>query len=895
MVLWFLRAEGLAGIMQKNQIANLLALPEVSRRGFLRTTGQLGLAALISSAAAGRDTDSRAQETNGNEYAMGEVILPFAYAVSRSPAPKPAGLDFSHQYGPDNCEVFIRIDGELWEFRSQWITNLGTTARYKGPDVDHLTRVEDGTYPDGMTACWFLGGMWYDEADRKLYAPMHVEQDGIRRDYPGCRKIALATSTDKGRSWKYEGDIITSETYYYSPDFSKFSGSSYGSGVADFGLYVDTRGGYIYVFPDEGWTSRATEGAMRWNSRAARCAISDKMAPGKWKYFYNGTWDEPALGGKSSTVAPGHLWGTVYSTRLEKYICMFIGNQDPPNQRNIDGVYIGACTDLGKQDWVWGYCPEAMFGFFSLLNAEGTNVASVCDDSFRMYSYWSSTDFQRLDIKLSPGRTVSTDVQCRYLFEPHPESSDPILGRVTKIVGSASPEMKYAGSWVDRLDPLSYEGRRKESAGANSSVEFSFVGGAVYWRALRSPASGKAEVYIDGVFHKAVDCYSPRSTTCEEFLYLNTGLAANSRHTIKIVVSGKKHPKSESSAISHIAFEYAAESYKASAGFSGLMGKNNWYYQQWNGARYADLGFTSDPAHPRMYWFGKDDCKIGVDYQVAGDSAAVRRWVAPHGGVVRVEGTVDRGAAAEDATVSIFLNTQNIWPESPAGRVAAHDLPVTVVEGDSLAFVVGRKDQLQKQSGSESVKVTWNPVITYTKSVSAVGQLNSPSDENLARGKYARSKFLVSSYRPFDAVDANLNTAFIIHSDDKISSGDDWFSVDLEKTYVIDRYTLTSQTQNPGYRPLNFILQKSDDGFTWTDVHSVTNPTGEQSTIDCIPLLTVQRDVPAFRARYVRLYLPNGKPFVINEFGLYYTEGKSSFGAPIPSGSARLPEEDHNA
>src|ERR1017187_512022 len=226
--------------MHKNRITSSLGLPGLSRREFLRTTGQLGLAALVLPTVA-----SRAEEQSGNEYAAGEVTLPFAYSVSYSPAPKPDGLDFSHQYGPDNCEVFIRMDGELWEFRSQWITNLGTTARYKGPDIDHLVRVEDGTYPDGMTACWFLGGMWYDEADRKLHAPMHVEQDGPRRDYPGCRKIALATSTDKGKTWHYEGDIVTSETYYYAPDFFKFSGSSYGTGVADFGFYVDARAGYI--------------------------------------------------------------------------------------------------------------------------------------------------------------------------------------------------------------------------------------------------------------------------------------------------------------------------------------------------------------------------------------------------------------------------------------------------------------------------------------------------------------------------------------------------------------------------------------------------------------------------------------------------------------------------
>ncbi len=858
---------------------------ELSRRDFLLRTGQLGIAAMASPAAARSlafGTETPRSQEGGYEYAAGDVVLPFSYSATRSPAPKPDNLDFSHQVSPDNCEVFIRIDDELWEFRSQWVVNLGTTARYKGPDIDHMTRVEDGTYPDGMTSCWFLGGMWYDESEKKLYAPMHIEHDGIRRSYPFSRKIALATSMDKGRTWRYEGDIITSETYYYTHDFFKFSGSSYGIGLADFGFYVDKRGGYFYIFPDEGWAPTATRG-MRWNSRAARCAISDRMAPGKWKNFYNGKWDESALGGKSSTVAPSHLWGVVYSTFLNRYVCMFLGNQDPPNQTNIDGVYIGSCSDLGKQDWVWGHCPEAMFGFMNLLNAEGTDVASTCNDSFRFYSYFGPNDFQRLDIKLAHGQTVTPDLQPRYLFEPHPESSDPVHGRVTKIVGSGSSEMKYSGGWSDQKNPDSYEGKTKDCATPNSSVEFSFEGTAVYWRAVHSPQSGRADVYIDGALRKTVDCYSPRSTSYEQFLYINTGLSPNARHTVKVVVTGRKNPKSAGAAISHIAFEYSAESYKASAGFCSLMGKNNWYYQQLNGANYADLSFISDEAHPKTYWFGSGNCAVGPNYQAPGDSAAVRKWLAPHGGIVRVEGTVTGYESSDNgALASIWLNSERIWPDKNAsGEIATHDLKLTVIQGDAIAFTVAKKDAASKTA---SPKILWDPIITYTQSVPAVWQPNPPSAQNLALNRYSRSKILVSSYRPFDALDGDLNTAFTIHADDTLSSGDDWIQVDLERPCMIDRYVVASQTPHPAYRPATFNLQRSDDGFSWTDVDPPSSNTDQLDHYYGIPMTKVARNVPAFRARYVRLYLPKGKPFTISEFELYYTEGKTSFGPPIPAG-----------
>jgi hypothetical protein len=54
----------------------------------------------------------------------------------------------------------------------------------------------------------------------------------------------------------------------------------------------------------------------------------------------------------------------------------------------------------------------------------------------------------------------------------------------------------------------------KESSAANSSVEFSFLGPDVYWRAVRSPEGGKADVYIDGGFREAVECHRSAPVLC---------------------------------------------------------------------------------------------------------------------------------------------------------------------------------------------------------------------------------------------------------------------------------------------------------------------------------------------------------------------------------------------
>jgi hypothetical protein len=799
------------------------------------------------------------------EYAAGDVTLPFSYTAKVSTVPRPACLDFAIEPNPDCCHGFARIDGELWMFRMDWIIHNGRLARYKGPDIDHMTRVEDGKYPSEGGFGWFLGGMWYDESERKLYAPVHIEPEGSYRMHPvvrwPSRKIGLATSTDKGKTWEYKGDIITPETYYYNHEAYKFSGSYDGNGVSDFGFYVDTRSGYFYIFPQEAWLKKG-QSDLVWSDRAARCAIKDKMAPGKWKYFYKGNWDESALGGKSSMIAPMQLWGVLYSTYLNKYICMYpsCSGVDFSLTNIVDGVMIGVCTDLSKQDWVCGYCPEAMFGFLKLFNAPGTDVITF-DQTFRFYSYFADNSFQRLDITLekSPMTVRNCNWIPRCAFEPHPESSDPILSRKTKIVGSASPEIAGTGNWADKTDKTSYEGRFKQSITAGSSIEFAFVGADVYWRAIRSPESGKADVYIDGTFRRTVDCFTPRSTSCEWFVYLKTGLDPDKTHNIKIVVKGEKNPQSQGTAIGHIAFEYSTESCKASAGFCSLMGKNNWNYQQRKQSQDSDLRFVPRDDVFVKDWIGDGNCRVGNNYQIPGSNAeAIRKWVAPHAGVVRVEGKAESTCAG--FYVRLLHNTNIIWePElSSSGQPAGHDLTVKVAQGDTISFLAGAKFD----NGTNSTKVIWDPVVTYMQSQPAVRQPNPSSGQNLALGKYARSKMLVYTYQPFNAVDGDAGTAFTIYNDDKVSSGDDWLEVDLDKKYMIDRYVVVSKPPDASWRPTMFTLQRSDDGFTWTDVDTVSKNKSEK----------IERRVPPFAARYVRLYLPKGKPFSINEFELYHSE-----------------------
>lgn len=518
-------------------------------------------------------------------------------------------------------------------------------------------------------------------------------------------------------------------------------------------------------------------------------------------------------------------------------------------------MILGTCTDLSKQDWVWGHFPEGMHGFMKLFNAEGNDIESF-DDRLRFYSFFADNSYQNLDVTFLEKPMSVNQPTPRFGFQPNPESSDPILSRRTKIVGSASPEMKYSGEWKEKQNPKEYyEGRLSESSTAGSSVEFSFTGPDIYWRALRSPESGRADVYIDGKLSQTVDTYSPRATVSENFVYVKTGLDPRKPHTIKIVVKGESHPKSKGSVIGHMAFEFAAESDRASFGFSSIMGKNNWRYLERAGDRESRLRFLASDEVFTRDWQGKGKVRMGDNYQIPEPGVdAVRQWVAPRAGSVRIEGRVTT-ESSNRAFAQLLKNSQKVWSAEAGASDAnsTHDLNLEVAQGDTLDFVVST-------TAEPTGKVFWDPVITYTRSEPAVRKPNPPSDENLALGKYARSKVLSFATQPFAAVDEDPRTAFAIYANDRIASGDDWLQIDLERPLTIDRYVLVSTPPVAAWRPSGFVLQKSDDGFTWTDVEKAADHKQER----------LERNVPPFTARYVRLYLPAGKPFFINEFELYH-------------------------
>jgi hypothetical protein len=490
--------------------------------------------------------------------------LPFTWEVTERPLPMlHADLDYPVRQ--------VVIGGEVWMIFVPGRQAYGgkcPVLRFKGSDLEHLVRQPDGV-GDFSGASGHLGcGMWWDESTRTLYGLIHSEYGHNDRQGWCSKKTRLATSTDLGLTWTLVGDILTRSL----PNVEDYTGACFEAGPADFDFYADVRGGYFYI---TSWNSFVPKngklnGFMMY-SEVARCAIADRMAPGKWYKFCGGRWTEPGLGGKAARVGfrlRGLYGNTIYSSYLKRYlrIGVHLGIKDDRGMPAIGfedhSICTATCTDLAIQDWsstakLLDEPGNTLFGF-TLTDAKGVDPVT-CGKTLRAYNYWYDRDMRSLDITLKAGATPVRyfPPYDSYGYEPHPESGDRIESRKTRIVGSTDPAVQYDhAGWLLETNEQYYQGQAQVTAKAGESIRFSFTGSDIYWRAAAGSDAGKADVYIDDVFQETVDCFFPECALPYQFAFIKTGLDTHQPHTIKVVVRGDRNPASSGIKIRHVAFEH---------------------------------------------------------------------------------------------------------------------------------------------------------------------------------------------------------------------------------------------------------------------------------------------------------------------------------------------------
>jgi hypothetical protein len=350
---------------------------------------------------------------SGKLNRMGRTFLGMLISIAAA-----MGADFTWTFGPDvpvpefNCldidPAVVRDGGQVRVVYGAGGAEHQRIRRFQGPDLDTLRALPDGRRDASFTKpfgddCYWISSAWIEPQTRKWFAAVHVEfryHSTAAKNFHWFRRIGLATSVDRGVTWHYEGDILTSDNPL---DPAATQGSFYDWGCGDQKLFVDERNGRFYLWYMHAWVHKRT-GQRYQSMRVARCGMADQMAPGKWSKWYRGAWSQPGLGGHDSDVFVNADNTTVtYNTYLKRHVAL--------GTTMLGKDYLATCTDLARQDWTpmeqfSQARPPRLYWYNFSLDQSGERWTT--GKTFRLYSSCCNVGgvaTKYMQVTLSEGRT----------------------------------------------------------------------------------------------------------------------------------------------------------------------------------------------------------------------------------------------------------------------------------------------------------------------------------------------------------------------------------------------------------------------------------------------------------------------------------------------------------
>ncbi|MFC6704287.1 RICIN domain-containing protein [Flexivirga alba] len=424
------------------------------------------------------------------------LVLPAAHAAPEAATPSYTITSGAvHSYGfPDDTPAssFIDSDGTFYTQQSdaeygangprQWSFFTGTNFDDATPDnalntavnpSNPLDRNDDTTWrcnnsPTGLESTYDpnqshytqrnfcdLVGVWVDPDTGDWYGVVHNEftpqpfGDGLHYD-----SLDYAVSTDHGHTWTIKDHIVTSPYSTKRGDTTAFPNQTFDYGDGDPRLLVDVRSGYFYLYYGSRVLNKpgGTGPSRVGYAHVARAPMSAKMAPGSWHKFYDGSWNQPGVGGKESDLVPvsqeanGYLppakeynpentgstgeqiaAGTMQpksplfltNVAWDAYLNEYIGEPEQPavNGSQTRGpLPIYATDDLGTQKWhlvgtVNNYDEKAWYRW--MVDSGAASWQGTVGKTFRSYCSisCSTSDGEWLDVTIGSSAPAPAPVQ----------------------------------------------------------------------------------------------------------------------------------------------------------------------------------------------------------------------------------------------------------------------------------------------------------------------------------------------------------------------------------------------------------------------------------------------------------------------------------------------------
>jgi len=122
-------------------------------------------------------------------------------------------------------------------------------------------------------------------------------------------------------------------------------------------------------------------------------------------------------------------------------------------------------------------------------------------------------------------------------------------GQNVEVIDDANQEVHYSGSgWKHERNVWGvYQQTQSASSHSGDSAEFNFSGNRITWFGGLGAALGRADVYIDGILDRTVDCYD--ADEIPNMPVYSRAFSASGHHKLRIVVRGDRNPNSKGNAV----------------------------------------------------------------------------------------------------------------------------------------------------------------------------------------------------------------------------------------------------------------------------------------------------------------------------------------------------------
>ena len=283
-----------------------------------------------------------------------------------------------------------------WEGRLRWFNSTGAVSLYEGNSREGPWERLSVEFLDAYPAPHWMEAVW-TEADGTLWGWYHCEPVGL---FPGTTmtapKIGAVVSFDGGKTMRDLGPILEDG----APFDPTAKNGYFAGGHGDFSVVWDPASRFFYFFFDNYGGAPESQGVC-----LARMAFEDRDKPtGKvWKYF-EGDWQEPGLGGRTTPVFPvarawqmadpDAFWGPSvhWNEYLNRHVMLMNHAAGLPGWAQ-EGVYISFLPDLthpeswtkpakilGKTDF-----PGWYFFYPQVMGAEIGDTDTVAGNIARLF------------------------------------------------------------------------------------------------------------------------------------------------------------------------------------------------------------------------------------------------------------------------------------------------------------------------------------------------------------------------------------------------------------------------------------------------------------------------------------------------------------------------------